>query len=305
MTYNVEGDTANFGEGESTRINDNKKGYLVGRWTSNAFDVTLSASGDFILTRESSDPLGEYDGENTKATLSTADFRDGPNEAEWLATNALWFGADAYPDLNRGLMDLVGLGIDQPATLYGELRDTVTVTGSQTAATITFNRFEPENDIEIVSGTVDRTAGGFGDIDGGPTWASWKFDEVTVKYTDGGYVFTVTYNGEIDLLRSGQDTGTLTFNMDASWEGATYRMEGVELSVGGPGVISGRYYDPVLGYVEITTPTPVLGEPPDTGVVQFTGENGYFELDFSQGGDLFCYFDGCTNGTAIGRPYLD
>ncbi|MCM0081565.1 hypothetical protein L4X63_08200 [Geomonas sp. Red32] len=72
---------------------------------------------------------------------------------------------------------------------------------------------------------------------------------------------------------------TMTISCTVTSGGATYWLRDWTFTLTSTSMtISGQYYDPQYGYVDITTPTPLtvgsLSSEPNSGVVLFTGANG-------------------------------
>ena len=164
-------------------------------------------------------------------------------------------------------------------TYGGTLSYTLNVneTDGSFSGTFTYTNFSEVQNGPIISGSVafsgvyNQTCGQF---------SSFNMNFTDFAVTESGKTFTMSGTINWNMYRNGG--GTVTANLflrnnttgTVSWvKDYTYTLSSLWTLT-----ITGRYYDPVHGYVDISTPVPLqvssLSGEPTAGVLLFTGANG-------------------------------
>ena len=164
-------------------------------------------------------------------------------------------------------------------TYGGTLSYTLNVneTDGSFSGTFTYTNFSEVQNGPIISGSVafsgvyNQTSGQF---------SSFNMNFTDFAVTESGKTFTMSGTINWNMYRNGG--GTVTANLflrnnttgTVSWvKDYTYTLSSLWTLT-----ITGRYYDPVHGYVDISTPVPLqvssLSGEPTAGVLLFTGANG-------------------------------
>ncbi len=151
---------------------------------------------------------------------------------------------------------------------------------------ISFSAYKGDPNGASVSGSV-AFSGTFDQV-------SQTFTALTVSFTslvvtEGGVAFTAAGSVSVSV-GTGTETTTISLVLQNSTTGKTYWVKDYTYTLnGGALTISGTYYDPVHGYVTISTLTPLQVTSsdawPTAGVLLFTGANGSSaRLTFSAAG---------------------
>lgn len=173
----------------------------------------------------------------------------------------------------------VGATVDE--TIYGysgSMRYVVAVNEGSGAfsGTITFSAYQPMAGGVVMSGNI-----GFSGVydQAAATFASLTMTITTMSISDGGQVSTVSGSITVSLSSTSESVSMSMVVKDGA-SGRTYWVKNYTFTVSsqGTGDLSGTYYDPIHGYVTITTLTPLTVASPDAwptaGQLLFTGAGG-------------------------------
>ncbi|GFE59279.1 hypothetical protein [Geobacter sp. AOG1] len=253
---------------------------------------------------------GSYSGATNQATLSTANARavsvDAYNGAQASATlgsvgvvTAGNGGATTDAPLVQVVADTLAASVQRldpkgatgpaatgasvqvsiPGTYGGTLSYVLNVneTNGSFSGTFTYTNFQEVQNGPFISGVVtfsgvyDQTSGKF---------SSFSLSFTDFAATESGKTFTMSGTISWSLSSTGTRAVTANLFLRNNTTGAISWVKDYTFTLTAQWAltITGRYYDPVYGYVDISTPVPLqvssLSGQPTSGVLLFTGASG-------------------------------
>lgn len=144
------------------------------------------------------------------------------------------------------------------------------------SGTISFNAYKGELNGPAISGVV-TFSGVYNPAS--ETFSSFTISFPSLSVAEGGGTFTACGNVTLTVA-GGTETTVISLVLQNSATGKTYWVKDYTYTLNGLGelTLTGTYYDPVHGYVSISTLTPLQVATPDAwptaGVLLFSGANG-------------------------------
>ena len=144
------------------------------------------------------------------------------------------------------------------------------------SGSITFSAYKGDPNGPAISGVV-TFSGVYNPVS--ETFMSFTISFPSLSVADGGVTFT-TCGSVTQTVAEGTETTVISLVLQNSATGKTYWVKDYTYTLNGLGelTITGTYYDPVHGYVTISTLTPLQTATPEAwptaGVLLFSGANG-------------------------------
>jgi hypothetical protein len=183
---------------------------------------------------------------------------------------------------------------------------TFSITYDQTSGdfngTATFSHYQDTSTSSTISGSIAFN-GIYNQVAG--TFSSMNSSLNNLTGTDGGKSYNLS--GSLNFTNGASQTVTMTVVLTDNVSGHTYWVKDFSLTLSGSLLtVSGTYYNPVYGYVIISTATPLtvttFDSSPTSGRLLFNGSNGTkARLTFSSGGSTV-EADTSGNGTYVNVP---
>lgn len=176
-------------------------------------------------------------------------------------------------------------------------------TAGSFSGTVSFNQYRETGTSATISGSIgfsgvyNQTAG---------TFSSLSITMSNMTGSNGGRTFALDGSMAYSIAGAAK-TVTMTVVLTDSASGRTYWIKNFTLTlVGNSLTVTGTYYDPVHGYVVISTVTPLtvatMDATPSSGQLLFSGSNGTkARLTFTSGGHTV-EADTAGNGTFVVVP---
>lgn len=178
----------------------------------------------------------------------------------------------------------------------------VDTNSGSTSGTLYFTQYKADSSSVAINGTV-TFSGVFNQTTG--VFSSFSMSMTSMAVTDG--TANITLSGKLTASINGS-TKTTTMTLAVTDSNSTIVLKDYTLQLYNNSslTVTGTYFDPVNGYVVISTLTPLivsdLSATPTAGVLLFTGSNGTkARLTFTTGGYIV-YADTVGNGTFILVP---
>lgn len=183
------------------------------------------------------------------------------------------------------------------------------------SGTLSFSQYRATNTSAILSGVIDFAgtyvfATLYPDSGGGPLPCTLSINMNNLTATNGGRSFTLTGSLAYNVSSFYPDlnkTVTMSVVITDTNTGRTYWAKDITYTLTGSSLtVTGSYYDPIHGYVVISTTTPLtvtnVDAAPLSGQLLFTGKNGTkARLTFTGGGNIV-EVDAAGNGTYVVVP---
>lgn len=170
-----------------------------------------------------------------------------------------------------------------------------------TTGTIAYNQFKASASSAVMSGTV--TINGIVNLNTG-LFTSYSMQLSNISLVGTG--LNVAFSGSLGLSSSGASkTYSATFAVTDVTLNSTTVLKDYSVTINGTSLtLAGTYYDPIHGYLTISTVTPLtvasLSSPPTAGLLQFTGGNGSkARITFTGTGYTVSVYDATTGAYVI------
>jgi hypothetical protein len=172
-----------------------------------------------------------------------------------------------------------------------------------TTGTIAYNQFKASASSAVMSGTV--TINGIINLNTG-LFTSYNMQLSNISLAGTG--LNVVFSGSLGLSSSGTSkTYSATFAVTDSTLNSTTVLKDYSVTINGTSLtLSGTYYNPIHGYLTMSTVTPLtvatLSSSPTAGQLLFTGGNGSkARITFSSTGYSVSVYD-ATTGAYVNAP---